>query len=365
MKASDLLVKCLETEGVEYVFTVPGEEVLHLLESLRESRIKVVTNRHEQCSAFMAATYGRLTGRPGVCMSTLGPGATNLTTGIAHAQLGGFPMVVLTGQKPIRGNWQGNFQVIDIVNLMGHITKRSVQVKDPTTIPREVRTAFKSAMMERRGPCLIEIPEDIAAAQVDDKFQPHPPTPTFYPVAGAEVMSRAADLIRHSNYPLVIVSSRAQRGHAWRSLRRFCDRTNIYVVHTQMGKGVLGDNHPNSLFAFGIHKHDLVNCAVDRADLLITVGYNTVEFPPAVWNRELKKKILDINFAPGFQDIYNPPSLEVVGDIAATLERLAEELRGYSYDSSYFQTVKRELERFLFIEGVEEDGLRPRRIVSD
>src|SRR3989344_8169250 len=173
MKAADLFVKCLEEEGVEYIFGLPGEENLHLLESIRKSKIQFITNRHEQCSAFMAATYGRLTGKPGVCLATLGPGATNLVTGIAHAQLGGIPLFAITGQKGIRENWQGNFQLLDVVNMMKPLTKRSMQVRNPKSVPKEIREAFKISTTERQGACHIELPEDIAREEVDDKFQPH------------------------------------------------------------------------------------------------------------------------------------------------------------------------------------------------
>jgi len=211
MKASDLFIKCLETEGVECIFGVAGEENLHLLESIRRSKIQYIPTRHEQAAAFIAATYGRLTGKVGVCLSTLGPGATNLVTGIAHALLGGFPMLAITGQKAIRHNWQADFQVLDVVSMMQHITKRSIQIKDPESIPKEIRCMFKHAAMERLGPCHLELPEDVAEEDVDEKFQSHEPVPVIRPVPHAEAIENATKLIQQAKHPLIIISGRTQQ----------------------------------------------------------------------------------------------------------------------------------------------------------
>lgn len=367
MKASDLFVKCLEEEGVEYVFAVPGEENLHLLESLRTSAIKVIVNRHEQGSAFMAATYGRLTGRPGVCLATLGPGATNLVTGIAFAQLGGMPLVAITGQKGIRENGQAGFQVVDVVRMMEPITKRSVQVRNPQAIPKEVRESFKEATAERRGSCHIELPEDIAAEDVADAYRPQTPTRIRGPAPDADALTAATEMIRAAQNPIILVSSRAQRARVRERLRELCDRTDLYVIHTQLGKGVLGDDHPNSLYSFGIHKRDYVHCGVDKADLIITVGYSAIEYPPSVWNRDLDKKILHIDFTPAYHDIYYAPDGELVGDIATSLQLLSQGLGSYRQESGYYRGIKGQLDTMLFIEGSQDDAFppRPQRIVAD
>lgn len=367
MKSSDLFVKCLEEEGVEYIFAVPGEENLHVLESLRTSKIKVIVNRHEQCSAFMAATYGRLTGKAGVCMSTLGPGATNLVTGIAHAQLGGMPVVAITGQKGIRENWQANFQVLDIVGMMKPLTKRAVQIQGPKTIQKEIREAFKVATTERQGVCHIELPEDVAYEEVDDYALPHQSVKLRRPAPDKKSIEIAASLIKQAKTPIIIISSRAQRNGVSNSIKQFCDASNLYVIHTQLGKGVLGDDHKNSLFSFGIHKKDYVNCVVERADLIITIGYSPVEHPPSVWNKKLEKKILHIDFNPAETDIYYNPTFELIGDIAGSLELLKEKLNHYSYNGSYEEKIKKEIEQKLFIEGTSENSypLKPRRIVAD
>ncbi len=368
MKASDLFVKCLEEESVKYIFAVPGEENLDLLESLRLSAaIRVIVTRHEQAAAFMAATYGRLTGKVGVCLSTLGPGATNLVTGIAHAQLGGMPLLAITGQKGVRNNLQANFQVLDIVNMMRPLTKRAVQIISPMAIPKEIRAAVKVATTERQGVCHLELPEDIASEELDDFFQPHKSTKLRRPIADAKSVRLAAEMIRKAEHPIVIVSSRAQRTQVSAAIKEFCLATNLYVIHTQLGKGILGDGHPNSLFAFGLHKKDYVNCVVDRADLMIMVGYTTQEHPPSVWNKELEKDILHIDFTPAEVDIYYDPDLEMTGDVASSLSLLKKELQGYHYEGAYEARVKEKLEEKYFQEGSADPGfpLRPRRIVAD
>jgi len=317
MKASDLFVKQLEEEGVEYIFGLPGEENLDFLESLRTSSIKVIITRHEQAAAFMAATYGRLTRRAGVCFSTLGPGATNLVTGIAHAQLIGAPLVAITGQKAIRDNWQARFQLIDVVNLLKPVTKNSIQIADPSTIPTVLRNAFKLAQAERPGAVHLELPEDVAESGTDAPIQRkgHVRRPMPDPVA----IDRAAELINSSKQPLLILSAGANRTLVSNEIRDFVEKTGIYVVHTQMGKGVLSDESPYSLFATGIHRRDYVNCGIDRADVIITVGYNIVEYPPYVWNRGMDKRIIHIDFAEAELDKYYNPEIEVIGDISSSL----------------------------------------------
>ena len=368
MKASDLFVKCLEKEGVEYVFAVPGEENLDLVESIRTSKIKLIVNRHEQCSAFMAATYGRLTGKVGVCMSTLGPGATNLVTGIASAQLGGMPLLAITGQKGIRDSLQGNFQVVDVVGMMKPLTKRSVSLKGPKSIPKEIRGAFKTATTERQGACHIELPEDIADEEVGEPFsKPFEPSILRRPNPDAKAVSIAAGIIRGSKHPVIIISSRGQRARVSASIKKFCSATNLYAIHTQLGKGVLGDGHKNSLYAFGLHKKDYVNCVVEKADLIITIGYATQEHPPSVWNKHLTKKILHIDFTPAETEVFYEPTVELIGDISASLDMLREELSGYRANSSYCEKIKKELDKRLFTEGADDEHypLRPRRIVAD
>ncbi|MHB8845966.1 MAG: acetolactate synthase large subunit [Nitrospirota bacterium] len=339
MKASDLFVKQLEEEGVEYIFGLPGEENLDLLESLRTSRIKFILTRHEQAAAFMAATYGRLTGKAGVCFSTLGPGATNLVTGVAHAQLIGAPLVAITGQKALRDNWQASFQLIDVVSLMKPITKSAETIADPGTIPTVLRNAFKHAQAERPGAVHIELPEDVAGSETDAHVQNS--VRARRPDPDATTIDGAADLINSSRHPLLILSSGANRKRIWKELREFVEKTGIHVVHTQMGKGVLSDESPYSLFATGIHKRDYVNCGIDRADLIITVGYSIVEYPPYVWNPVPDKKILHIDFVEADVDRYYDPRIEVVGDVSVALRLLAAKVTPRK------DTLFRDLRKFL------------------
>jgi acetolactate synthase I/II/III large subunit len=324
MKASDLFVRQLEEEGVEYIFGLPGEENLDFLESLRTSHIKLVVTRHEQAAAFMAATYGRLTGKAGVCFSTLGPGATNLVTGIAHAQLIGAPLIAITGQKAVRDNWQACFQLIDVVSLMRPVTKYATSIVDPGTIPTVLRNAFKHAQAERPGAVHIELPEDVAGSSTDAQVQK--PGHSRRPDPDTKTIEGAAELINASRHPLLILSAGANRKLIWKELREFVERTGIHVVHTQMGKGVLTDESSYSLYATGIHKRDYVNCGIDRADVIITVGYSIVEYPPFVWNPGLDKKIIHIDFVEADVDRYYDPQIEVVGDVSVSLRQLASKV---------------------------------------
>jgi acetolactate synthase-1/2/3 large subunit len=326
MKASDLFVRQLEEEGVEYIFGLPGEENLDFLESLRTSKIKLIVTRHEQSAAFMAATYGRLTGRAGVCFSTLGPGATNLMTGVAHAQLIGAPLISISGQKAVRGNRQARFQLIDIVSMMRPITKDAVSIADPGAIPTVLRNAFKLAQTERPGAVHVELPEDVAESKTEARVQKR--GLERRPAPDPKALLRAAELINKSKNPLIILSSGANRNLITRQLMQFIEKTGIYAVHTQMGKGVVSDASKYSLFATGIHRRDYVNCGIDLADLIITIGYNIVEYPPYVWNRDLDKKIINIDFAAADIDTFYNPDIEVIGDISCSLRQLGELIAG-------------------------------------
>ncbi|MGB9132134.1 MAG: thiamine pyrophosphate-binding protein, partial [Methanosarcina sp.] len=266
MKASDLFVSQLEEEGVEYIFGLPGEENLDFLESLRTSKIKMIITRHEQAAAFMAATYGRLTGKPGVCFSTLGPGATNLVTGVAQAQLTGSPFISISGQKALTDNWQGRFQLVDVVRMMEPLCKKAVSITDPGMIPTVLRNAFKHAEAERPGAVHIELPEDVAGEETDAIVQKRSKIKIPYP--DPEAVKKAASMIHEAKNPLIIVSSGANRKAITEELEDFARRTGIYLVHTQMGKGVVPDDCVYSLFATGIHARDYVNCGIDGADLI-------------------------------------------------------------------------------------------------
>lgn len=321
MKASDLFVAQLEEEGVEYIFGLPGEENLDLLESLRTSRIKLIVTRHEQAAAFMAATYGRLTGKPGVCFSTLGPGATNLVTGVAQAQLIGAPFISISGQKARIDNWQARFQLVNAIRMMEPLCKKAVSITDPGMIPTVLRNAFKHAEADRPGAIHIELPEDVAEEETEATVQKRSEIKIPYP--DPEAVKRASIMICGAKNPLIIVSSGANRKAITEELENFVENTGIYLVHTQMGKGVVPDDCSYSLFATGIHARDYVNCGIDGADLIITIGYDIVEYPPYLWNSTLDKQIINIDFVESVPDRYFNPTVEVIGDIASSIRELA------------------------------------------
>jgi len=359
MKAAELFVKQLEEEGVEYIFGLPGEENLDLLDSLRQSKIKTIITRHEQAAAFMAATYGRLTGKAGVALSTLGPGATNLVTGIAHAQLVGAPLITISGQKAIKENWQARFQLIDVISLMNPITKKATSIIDPATIPTVIRRAFKLAEEERPGAVHIELPEDVASMETNAVIQKREESARPWP--DHKAILKAAKLINRAKNPLIIISSGANRKNIGRSLHKFIDKTGIYAVHTQMGKGVIPDACPCSLFATGMHRRDYVNCGIDAADLIITIGYNIVEYPPYIWNKLLDKKIVNLDFIPAEPDRYFNPDLEVVGDISRSLEMLKEKISRREFP--VFKKTRELIETKIMKEEVKKFPLPPAEIV--
>jgi acetolactate synthase I/II/III large subunit len=362
MKASDLFVKQLEEENVEYIFGLPGEENLDLLESIRKSKIKLIVNRHEQASAFMAATYGRLKRKAGVCLSTLGPGATNLVTGIAHAQLIGLPMISISGQKAIKNNWQGKFQIVDIVSLMKPITKNSLTILDPSNIPSVIRNSFKIAQSHRHGVVHIELPEDIAEEETNATVQTN--VPIMQPESYDEEIKKALEMIKNAKNPLILVSSAANSDNVSKALTNFVNKTGIYVVHTQMGKGIVSDDSEQSLFAVGIHKQDYVNCGINKADLIITVGYNIIEYPPSVWNKGDNKKIINLNYSSSENDPYFNPNIDIVGYLPHTLKKMEiffEEKKEYPY----FKKIRKLISDKIDLIEEKSYPLKPINIVKD
>jgi len=345
MKASDLFVKALENEGVEYIFGIPGEENLDFLNSLQYSSIKLILTRHEQGAGFMAATYGRLTGKPGVCLSTLGPGATNLVTPAAYAQLGGMPMLMITGQKPIKTSKQGQFQIIDVVSMMHPITKYSKQVVHGNNISGIVREAFRVAMDERPGAVHIELPEDIAAEEVHDHL--FTVATIRRPDADNQAIKDAVQLIQNAKMPLLLVGAGANRKRASKALTKFIDKTGIPFFNTQMGKGVIDERHHNYLGTAALSDNDFLHCAIDRADLIINVGHDLIEKPP-FFMKDGGPKVIHVNFSPAQIDQVYFPQLDVVGDIATTVNRLRDALTAESHwDFSYFYRVKEEVKNRL------------------
>src|ERR1700758_2061202 len=274
VKGSDLLVAALENEGVDRIFGIPGEENLDVVEAIRKSSIQLVITRHEQAAAFMAATYGRLTGKPGVCITTLGPGALNLTTGAAYALLGAMPMVMLTGQKGIMSSRQAKFQIVDVVGTFKPLTKLSLQIVSTSTIPTLVRDAFRIATQERPGPVLLELPEDIAgeAAELEAIVPPHP---IDIPVAHRASLDRAAEMILEAKRPLIMLGAAASRPRSTAGIGGFVRRTQIPFFTTQRGKGTVPGGSNLYVGTAALSERDYVHEAVDRADLIIAIGHDT------------------------------------------------------------------------------------------
>ena len=364
MKASDLFVKALENEGVEYIFAVPGEENLDVIESLRTSTIKVIVSRHEQAAGFMAATYGRLTGKAGVCLSTLGPGATNFMTAAAYAQLGGMPMLMITGQKPIKKSKQGQFQIINTVEMFRPLTKFTKQVVNGAAIPAVVREAFRMAEEERPGAVHIELPEDIAAETVEAPLLAV--QRVRRPVAEEKAIAAAVAMIQSAKHPLILIGAGANRKLTSKMLAEFVEKTGIPFFNTQMGKGVLDERHPLYLGCAALSANDFLHCAIDRADLIINIGHDVVEKPPFIM-RTGGAQVIHVNFFTAKVDPIYFPQLEVVGDIANAIWQMKERIKKQkSWDFSYFLRVKKQTDEHISRdEGDARFPLIPQRIVAD
>ncbi|MCZ6782971.1 MAG: acetolactate synthase large subunit [Proteobacteria bacterium] len=317
MKASDLFVKALEAEGVRRIFGVPGEENADFMMSLEDSSIDFVLCRHEQSAAFMADVHGRLTGEAGVCLGTLGPGAANLVTGVADANMDRAPLVVLTGQADSRRQHKESHQNMDVVGMFRPVTKWAWSLVNPDNIPEVVRKAFKLATTEKPGACHIELPEDIA--KMDATTLPILPERVRRPVPDDKIVNRAMDVIRAAQRPVILAGNGTVRRRASKQLRRFVEATGIGVVSTFMAKGCVDRNDPRSLFTIGLQAKDYVSFAIDDADVVICLGYDMVEYHPKLWNPNADKRIIHIDFLPAEVDHFYPVEVEVVGDLAHTL----------------------------------------------
>ena len=324
MKASDLFVRCLENEGVKYIFGVPGEENADVMISLLDSPIEFVLCRHEQAAAFIADAYGRLTGKSGVCLGTLGPGATNLITGVADANMDRAPLVCITGQADTRRLHKESHQAMDVIGMFEPVTKWAQTVYHPENIPEVVRKAFKVAETEKPGAVLIELPEDLAGQSVTGA--PLAVTRTRRPAADHKAVAEAVDIIAAAKNPLVLAGNGAVRKRAAKQLRRFAHKTGIAVCNTFMGKGAIPWTDPHCLFTVGLQGRDYISLAMDEADVIIAVGYDLVEYTPAFWNKGGNKKIVHIDFTPAEIDLAYPVAVDVVADIADALWQINEEI---------------------------------------
>lgn len=362
-KGSDLLVAALENEGVQSIFAIPGEENLDVLESLRRSKIKLVLTRHEQAAGFMAATYGRLTGRAGVCLTTLGPGALNLTTAAAYAHLGAMPMVMITGQKAIRSSRQARFQIVDIVATMRPLTKMATQIVSAQSIPTLVRDAFRVAQQERPGPVHLELPEDIAAdAAAADIVPPHV---VELPIAPLAAIERAAAMIMAARRPLVMLGAAASRPHLAGPLSAFVRRAKIPFFNTQMGKGAVNAGSNLYIGTAALSERDWVHEAIDQADLIVSIGHDTVEKPPFLMGRN-GPQVIHVGATPATVEQVYFPQAEIVGDVGASLAGLADRLEGKLPHASALLGLREGILAHL-AEGATEDRfpLTPQRIVHD
>lgn len=369
MKASELFVRCLETEGIEYVFGVPGEENADFMMALEDSdAIRFILTRHEQGAAFMAEAYGRLTGTPAACLGTLGPGSTNLITGVANANMDRAPMLVLTGQGASTRLHKESHQVMDVVAMFRPVTKWATSVLHPDNIPEIVRKAVRLARSEKPGACHIELPEDVAGMQTTAT----PMIPHRYrrPVTAPGQIEAACRMLRSAANPVILAGNGCIRERASHELRRFCEATGIGVINTFMAKGCVDMDADYCLYTIGLQSRDLISCAVDAADLVMTIGYDMVEYPPDLWNAERDKRIIHADFLPAEIDAGYHPELELVGDLAHTLASLRICLAAHQavpHDLAGQRETRLQMQQELSAHNDDdtEGTIRPQKVVAD
>lgn len=364
-KGSDLLVAALENEGVDRIFGVPGEENLDVLESLRTSKIELILTRHEQAAAFMAATHGRLTGKPGVCIATLGPGALNFSTGAAYAHLGAMPMIMITGQKAIMSAKQARFQIVDVVASMKPLTKMTRQIVSAASIPSAVRDAFRVATEERPGPVHLELPEDVAAEESSETAL-IPVHPLERPIPHGAALDRAAEMILAAKSPLVMIGAAGNRPHLVETLSTFVRRTRLPFFNTQMGKGAVTGGSNLYMGTAALSERDYVHLAVDHADLIVAIGHDTIEKPPFLMKSAGGPKVVHVGYQSATVEQVYHPDAEVVGDIGATVAGLADRLEGkLSGDPSMLDLRQKILAKINDRAEESRFPITPQRIVHD
>ena len=364
MKASELTVKCLENENVDYIFGIPGEENLDLMDALLESNIQFIQTRDERGAAFMADVYGRLTGRAGVCLATLGPGAMNLVTGVADANMDRAPLVAITGQASLDRMHKESHQYMDVVSVFKPMTKWNTLIHLPEIIPESISKAFKLATGEKPGATHIDFPEDVAEMQIDAEPIPHDFSSETEPIVSC--LQRAAQLINDAKQPIILAGNGVVRQNAARMLTQFAEMTNIPVAHTFMGKGSIPWTHRLSLLSVGLQAHDFVSCGFDRADLVIAVGYDIVEYHPRLWNPNRDKKLIHIDTQPSETDASYITDVEMVGNIRQSLRHLmAEEI--YPKDAEYASNTLRKIILDQLNEHRDDADfpMKPQKILSD
>lgn len=364
MNTAELLVQCLENEGVEYVFGLPGEENLHVLEALKHSKIQFITTRHEQGAAFMADVYGRLTGKAGVCLSTLGPGATNLMTGVADANLDRAPLVAITGQVGTDRMHIESHQYLDLVAMFAPVTKWNAQIVRPSNTPEIVRKAFKIAQTEKPGAVHIDLPENIAAMPAAGRPLAKDGQEKTYAAFGS--VEKAAELISKASNPLILVGNGAIRANASKMLTDFATKLNIPVANSFMGKGVIRYTHPLALWAVGLQQRDYISCGFDRADLIICVGYDLIEYSPKKWNPDGKIPLIHVSTTSAEVDSSYIPAVEVIGDIADSLHEILLRADRMGKPDPYAIELRADiLKDYLFYSKDDAFPVKPQKIVYD
>lgn len=348
MNTAEALAACLVNEGVRRVFALPGEEIMDLMEAMSAAGIELAVTRHEQGAAFMADVTGRLTGEAGVCLATLGPGATNLVTGVADADSDRAPVVAITGQASLDRTHKESHQYLDLVSLFQPITKWNMQIKRPVTVAEAVRSAFRFAEQERPGAAHLDVPEDVALEPVPEAVTPLDPTDPKAHVARQSQIDAAVALLRGARRPLILAGNGVIRGHSHDYLRRFAETLNIPVAKTFMGKGVIPYDHPLSIGTLGLQARDHVNCGFDQADLVISIGYDLIEYAPRNWNPDRRIRVLHIDRTPADVDAHYMPVQEVTGDCRVALSQIMEKLDPFPDGPIHrlHGVVYRELERY-------------------
>ena len=369
MKASDLFVRCLEVEGIEYVFGVPGEENADFVMSLSKSKkIQFILTRHEQGAAFMADVYGRLTGQPAGCLGTLGPGATNLVTGVANANMDRSPLLVLTGQGSTARQHKESHQIMDAVSMFRAVTKWSASIIQADSLPEIVRKAVRIARSEKPGAVHLELPEDVAKHETD--AEPISPIRFRRPIPAGEQVDRAFEMLCRARNPVILAGNGCIRTRASQQLRMFCEQNNIGVISTFMAKGCVDMEEDYCLFTIGLGAKDRVACAIDAADVVLALGYDMVEYHPHLWNPDGLKTIIHADFLPAEIDVHYHPEVELVGDLAQTLAMLNERARAHGkmdWDLSREKRVREEMQSdFAAYKDDDTEGrLRPQKVLWD
>ena len=365
MKASNLFVRCLEQEGVEYIFGVPGEENADIMISLLDSKIRFVVCRHEQGAAFMADAYGRLTGKPAVCLGTLGPGATNLLTGVGDADMDRAPLIVLTGQAATTRLHKESHQVTDLIAIFEPCVKWSAQVQHPDSIPEIIRKAFRVATTDKFGACHIDLPENVA--HMETLARPIRPESVLPSAPNTDAIDKAVKIIRSARFPILLTGNGVFRSQAAKQLREFVEASGIPAVNTFMGKGGIPSSSPLNLFTIGLGARDYPAVAIERADCVITVGFDMVEYHPKSWNRGNEKKIVHVDMSHAEIDSNYRTEVEIIGKIGASLDAMRNALHGMDRPVAGLYSDLREAMLKDFSEHQNDDGfpMKPQRILCD